>query len=587
MTEHIKMKLQLLPEQPGCYLMKDKDNNIIYVGKAKVLKNRVRSYFAGSHNLKTTKLVSEIVDFDYIITKSELESLVLECNLIKKHIPKYNIKLIDDKTYPYIVLTDELHPRLIVSRNFNKRKGRYFGPYPNVNDARETVRLLNTIYPLRKCYTIPKKECLYYHMHQCLAPCIHNVDSYAEISDKIISFLKGNTKDVIDILTEKMLQASENLEFEKALEYKKSIESINKVSEKQTINLNDLTDRDIVGYYPNDNELSIQILFMRKGNIVQMEQTIITYIDLEETLINFLYQFYENHLIPKEILINSDIDFTLLSRMLDVKIYSPQKGDKKKICEMAYKNAYENLNKKNLLLQNKVLKTEDAIVELGEILNIKTPRHMEIFDNSNLLGEYPVSSLVVYKNGMPSPSDYRKYNIKTVKGANDYETMKEVVYRRYLRLKMEDKPLPDLIVMDGGIIQVNACLEILSLLNIDLPVIGLKKDSNHKTESIIYQGQEINLDRHSKPYILLYNMQEEVHRFAISFHRSKKAKGMYESLLDGISGVGSVTKKKLLKTFISIDNIKKATYDDFKKIGLSKRVYENVMEKLNKKVDDN
>ena len=436
MNEEIKLKLELLPDRPGCYLMKDINGTIIYVGKAKNLKNRVRSYFHGVHNAKTTKLVSEIDNFDYIICASNKESFVLEINLIKQYDPKYNIMLKDDKTYPYIALTNEKNPRLIVTREARKRNfARYFGPYPNVKAARLTCNLLNELFPLRKCRIIPKKECLYYHLKQCLAPCINKDEiDYSNYKKKIIDFLNGKTIDVIKLLEEKMNEASLKLEFEKAMYYRDQINSINSTVDKQKIDLNNNINADYIGTYIKDDNLAIHILMMRNGVIIGNYSSIIPIInDVIETFNSFISQYYELNVVPKEIFLEEKYNDLDLATILNTKFINPQKGQKVEVLDMALENAKKDLETRFLMKQNKALRDISTIEELGKILNINTPYTIESFDNSNLFGEYPISALVVYKNGRPAPSLFRKYHVKTVKGANDYETMKEVVYRRYLR----------------------------------------------------------------------------------------------------------------------------------------------------------
>ncbi|MBR4496915.1 MAG: excinuclease ABC subunit UvrC [Acholeplasmatales bacterium] len=578
MNDTIKEKLALLPDLPGSYQMRDKNGNIIYVGKAKNLKNRVRSYFHGAHNAKTTKLVSQIEDFSYIITASELEALVLEINLIKEYNPKYNIMLTDDKTYPYVALTNEEHPRLIVTRNKRKKgEARFFGPYPSVYDARNTINLLNRIYPLRKCYHIPKKECLYYHMHQCLGPCIHNEKfDYTEIKNKIASFLNGNAKDVLDKLNKDMEEASNNLEFERAIEIRNLIESINKTILKQKISINDLTNRDYVGVYIDDDSISINIIITRLGNIVQNHQTILDVIDDgKNEAINYLYQYYELNTKPKELALIG-IDSLGLDQILDINIIDAKMGKKKELLDMALYNAKFNLENKRNVYKNKVLKKLDAIEELGELLGIDAPERIEAFDNSNLFGEYPVSAMVCYINGRPEPKEFRKYHIKTVKGPNDYESMKEVVYRRYFRLMMENEKMPDLIVMDGGEIQVHACLDIINSLNLDIPVCGIQKDDHHKATILFFEERFINIDKNSKVFLLLADISQKVHDFAISFFRSTKAKGFFSSKLDGIEGLGEKRKEELLKKFLNIENIKKASIEELIDAGMPKNVATNI-----------
>ncbi len=583
MNEEIKLKLELLPDNPGCYLMKDIDGKVIYVGKAKNLKNRVRSYFHGSHNAKTTKLVSEIHTFDYIITASNKESFVLEINLIKQYDPKYNIMLKDDKTYPFIALTNEKYPRLIVTREARKRNNaKYFGPYPNVRAARTTCNLLNQLFPLRKCRNIPKKECLYYHLGQCLGPCITNDElDYTEIKKEINDFLNGKSAKVISMLEEKMQKAALNLEFEKAKEYRDEINSIKSTIDPQKIDLNKNLNADYIGTYIKDDNLAIHILMMRQGMIIGNYQTIVPIIgNAEDTVNSFLTQYYTPSIVPKEIYLDVRYNDSDLASVLNTKFTSPQKGQKLEVLDMANDNAKKDIETKFLINQNKALRDIDTIEQLGKILNIKTPYLIESFDNSNLFGEYPISALVVYKNGRPCPSLFRKYHVKTVKGANDYATMKEVVYRRYLRLKLENKELPDLILMDGGQIQVNACLETLNSLNINIPVAGIQKDDNHKAKLLYYEGKEIILDKNSPVFLLLLNISERVHNFAISFFRSTKAKGLFASKLDGIKGLGKARKEKLLSHFITIDNIKNANVEELVNIGIPKDVASLVLDKL-------
>lgn len=566
----IEEKLKLLPDRPGCYQMRDKDNTVIYVGKAKNLKNRVRSYFHGAHNAKTTKLVSEITDFTYVITASELEAFVLEINMIKEYDPKYNIMLKDDKTYPYIALTNEDNPRLIVTRNQRKRNfARYFGPYPNVRAARTTIDVLNQIYPFRKCYNIPKKECLYYHMHQCLGPCIHKEKlDYSSYKTKVSSFLNGDAKDVLDDIISRMQEASENLEFEKAKEYRDLKIAIEDTVAKQKISINDLTSRDYIGVYTDEDDISINIVITRHGNIVQNHQTIINkYDSLEDETINYLIQFYEVNSKPKEICFKA-FDAELLASALDVNIYEAKLGKKKEILDMANDNAKFNLENKRNIYRNQVLKKLETIEELGNLLGIPTPRRIEAFDNSNLYGEYPVSAMVCYINGKPAPKEFRKYHIKTVVGANDYESMKEVIYRRYFRLLMEEGDFPDLIVMDGGEIQVHAALDVLGSLNLTIPVMGIQKNDRHKASKIFFEKTLFDLDKNSPIYLLLADISQRVHDFAISFFRSNKAKGLFSSMLDPIPGLGPKRKEQLLTYFVSIDHIKEASVDDLKKSGM-------------------
>ena len=574
----IDEKLKLLPDLPGSYQMLDKEGNIIYVGKAKNLKNRVRSYFHGAHNAKTTKLVSEICDFNYVITASELEAYVLEINLIKEYNPKYNIMLTDDKTYPYVALTNELHPRLIVTRN-KRKKGyaRYFGPYPNVKAARNTVNLLNRIYPLRKCYNIPNKECLYYHMKQCLAPCINKNDiDYSEYKNKISSFLNGNCDDVIKELSIEMEKASLNMEFEKAIEYRDLINSIKETIAKQKISINDLTSRDYIGVYLDNDDISINIIITRLGNIVQNHQTIINlYDNAVDEVYNYLIQFYDLNVKPKELCIKG-IDLPNVEEILGISYQEVKLGKKNELLDMALYNAKFNLENKRNIYKNQVLKKIETIEELGKLLGINTPYRIEAFDNSNLFGEYPVSGMVTYINGKPSPKEFRKYHVKTVEGANDYETMKEVIYRRYLRLAMENSKFPDLIIMDGGAIQVHAAIEVLNSLNLDIPVLGVQKDDHHKATILFYNDELIEIDKNGPIYLLIADISQRVHDYAISFFRSTKAKGFFSSILDNIEGLGNKRKEALLKYFVTIDKIKEASIEELINSGMPKNIAENI-----------
>ena len=584
----IEEKLALLPDKPGSYQMLDELGNIIYVGKAKNLKNRVRSYFHGAHNAKTTKLVSEIRDFRYIITESELEAYVLEINLIKEYLPKYNIALTDDKTYPYIALTNELNPRLIVTRNPRKKnKAKYYGPYPNVKAARETVTLLNRLYPLRKCNKMGKELCLYYHMGQCLGPCVKNEKiDYSKYKSEINSFLNGNAKDILNELEKKMNDCSNNLEYEKAIEYRDLINSINYTINKQKISINDLTSRDYVGVYVLDDNISINIIMTRLGNIVQNHQTILNLYDsLEDEVINYLIQFYELNTKPKEIA-SIGIDLEEYKEILGIDYIKPQLGKKKELLDMALYNAKFNIENRKNLYHNRVLKKVETIENLGKLLGINTPLRIEAFDNSNLFGEYPVSAMVTYINGKPSPKDFRKYHINTVKGPNDFESMKEVVYRRYYRLLMEDGPFPDLIIMDGGKIQVHACLSILDSLNLDIPVLGIQKDDNHKACVLFFEEKLISVSKNSDIFLLISDISQRVHDFAISFFRSRKGKGLFNSHLDNIKGLGKKRKELLMEKFITVENLKKATLEELKECHIPENVCAEIINYF-KEVDNN
>ena len=579
MNDIIKNKLKLLPEKPGCYLMKNSNGVIIYVGKAKILKNRVKSYFTGSHNAKTTLLVSEIEDFEFIMTNSNLEAYLLEINLIKKHRPKYNISLMDDKTYPYILITKETNPRLLVVRN-TKIKGELFGPYPNVSAARKTIDLLNSLYPFRKCNKIGKKECLYYHINNCLAPCIKDVkkEEYDEYIKKTKSFLKGDTTDALNELKIKMDNYSKNLEFEKAMECRDLINSINETTERQKISINDNIDRDVFDYYNDDKNICIYTLFMRNGRIVQNDCIVLELVDEPvEMFVNYLIEFYDKSPKPKELMIRENIED--LSNILDIKIFNPKIGEKKQILDMAYDNAKNTLLTKDELYKSKLERSINALNELSILLNIEYPRRIEMFDNSNTFGSYAVSGMVVYIDGKKCPSEYRKYKVE-LDGIDDYGTTREIIYRRYYRVLMEDLERPNLIIMDGGKGHLEAVLSVTNDLNLNIPVIGLKKNRHHKTDRIIYNDKEYPIS--GALYQLLSNMQEEVHRFAITFHRQLRGKGMFESRLDNIKGLGEKSINKLIEEFKTIENIQNASIEDFDRIGL-KRFYKDVMDALKNK----
>ncbi|MCK9471464.1 MAG: excinuclease ABC subunit UvrC [Bacilli bacterium] len=545
---NIESKLKILPKKPGCYIMRDEAGEIIYVGKAKNLFNRVRSYFRGSHDAKTTKLVSNIADFEYIITSSETEAFILEINLIKKHNPKYNISLTDDKQYPYILVTEEEHPRLYYTRDLS-RKGKYYGPYPNSYAAKEVVDFLNRIHPLRKCHTLPKKECLYYHIGQCLAPCILEVkpEEYDKIIGNIHSFLKGNVSALQKRLEELMYKASEDMKFEKAIEYRNLIADLNTISIRQKMEL-DIEDTDVFAYYVEENYISIQVFHIRGRKTVERNGFLFEIMESsEEMFINFLGQFYliQNNPIPKEILI-PDLDISAIEESLRKRITIPKIGKKKEFVDLVYVNAKEKLN--ILLNQEKMKyeKTLGAVIELGKTLGIKAPLNIEAFDNSNIQGTSSVSAMVNYVDGKPVKKNYRKYKIKTVEGSNDYLTMIEVITRRYTKLKQNNSKYPDLIIVDGGKIQVNAALEALKNIDVVIPVLGLGKDQKHKTSYLFYNDKEIKIDKKSNLFYFLENLQDEVHRYAITFHHLTHTKNTLSSRLDNIKGIGKVKKKQIL-----------------------------------------
>ena len=555
---------------PGCYLMKNTDGKVIYVGKARKLKNRVSSYFTGAHNYKTTKLVDHIWDFDYIVTGSEKEALLLEINLIKDYTPEYNIMFMDNTYYPYIELTDETHPRLKIVRKTKNKKNKYFGPYPDATAARNTFKLLNKLYPLRKCNHVPDKPCLYYSLHQCLGPCINEVDKsqYDEIRKELISFIHGNTKSKIDELTEKMMTASENLQFELAKEYRDLIRSIEYVTAKQNVQFGDYKDRDILGYFIDKGYISIQLFFMREGKLLYHDFNLEPVgEDFEEDLIRFLVTYYQTHPEPYELLIPQDVDLELLTEILSCHVLQPQRGDKKSLVEMANKNAKEALEKKFLLKEKTDEKTILPIIELGQKLGIDTPHTIELYDNSNIQGAYAVAGMVVYKDGVPSKKDYRKYKIKTVEGPDDYASMKEVIYRRYYRLLMEQKEMADLIIVDGGLGQIKVAKEVIDSLNLSVHICGLSKDDKDSTAMLLDEdGNQVPIDTKSPLFFLLTRMQDEVHRYAISFHRQVRSKSLFSSILDEVEGIGEARKKKLLNHFKSVKKMKEASLEELEAV---------------------
>lgn len=555
---------------PGCYLMKNTDGKVIYVGKARKLKNRVSSYFTGAHNYKTTKLVDHIWDFDYIVTGSEKEALLLEINLIKDYTPEYNIMFMDNTYYPYIELTDETHPRLKIVRKTKNKKNKYFGPYPDATAARNTFKLLNKLYPVRKCNHVPDKPCLYYSLHQCLGPCINEVDKsqYDEIRKELISFIHGNTKSKIDELTEKMMTASENLQFELAKEYRDLIRSIEYVTAKQNVQFGDYKDRDILGYFIDKGYISIQLFFMREGKLLYHDFNLEPVgEDFEEDLIRFLVTYYQTHPEPYELLIPQDVDLELLTEILSCHVLQPQRGDKKSLVEMANKNAKEALEKKFLLKEKTDEKTILPIIELGQKLGIDTPHTIELYDNSNIQGAYAVAGMVVYKDGVPSKKDYRKYKIKTVEGPDDYASMKEVIYRRYYRLLMEQKEMADLIIVDGGLGQIKVAKEVINSLNISVHICGLSKDDKHSTAMLLDEnGNQVPINTKSPLFFLLTRMQDEVHRYAISFHRQVRSKSLFSSILDEVEGIGEARKKKLLNHFKSVKKMKEASLEELEAV---------------------
>ncbi|MGX4669842.1 excinuclease ABC subunit UvrC [Cerasibacillus sp. JNUCC 74] len=589
MNQKIKDKLAVLPAKPGCYIMKDKHETVIYVGKSKVLKNRVRSYFTGAHDRKTQRLVQEIDSFEYIVTSSEIEALILEMNLIKKYDPKYNVMLKDDKSYPYLKITSERHPRLLITRRVKKDKGKYFGPYPNVIAARETKKLLDRLYPLRKCNNPPGRPCLYYHMKQCYACSEHppTKEEYAAIVQNVTSFLQGGYKTIKKALIKKMHQASEELNFERAKELRDQIQHIESVMEQQKVSLNDRTDRDIFAYSYDKGWMCIQVFFIRQGKLIERDVSIFPFFDeAEETFISYIGRFYlhQNHLKPKQILVPVGTNVDLLKDLLEVDVHTPFRGRKKELVELAKENARISLHEKFSIIERDEERTIVAVEKLGEILNIETPHRIEAFDNSNIQGTDPVSAMVVFIDGKPDKKEYRKYKIRNVDGPDDYETMREVIRRRYTRVLQDKLPLPDLIIVDGGKGQMSVALDVLeNELGLDIPLCGLAKDDKHRTSELLYGSppKVVDLDRKSNEFYLVQRIQDEVHRFAISFHRQLRGKNIVQSELDKIPGVGPKRRKLLLTHFKTINEIKEADLDDFTRLGIPKNIATGIKDYLN------
>lgn len=628
----IRHKLALLPDQPGCYLMKNGEGRIIYVGKAKVLKNRVRSYFIGSHDGKTQKLVSEIRDFEYIVTASNTESLILECNLIKEHMPRYNVLLKDDKSFPYLKITHEKHPKLEVTRRVVKDKGKYFGPYPNAFAAQQTKKLLDRLYPLRKCNVLPDKVCLYYHLGQCVAPCEHPVEQtqYDEMIGEITRFLNGGHADIKRELKRKMEEAAEELQFERAREYRDQITAIDALMERQTININDAMDRDVFGYAVDKGWMCVQILYMRQGKMNQRHMSVFPYYgEPYEDFLSYVTQYYsDNPALPREMLLPlppeeeagagdaaadaapaeseaalsrklaeeegaSSADSAAdeggeigdsLRRWLKIKVAFPRRGTKKQLVAMACDNSRVALEEKFKLIERDETRTVKAADGLAELLGIPSAHRIEAFDNSNIQGASPVSAMVVFTDGKPDKKEYRKYNVRSVEGPDDYQTMREVVRRRYERVLKEGLPLPDLIVIDGGRTHISAVMDVLTNeLGLDVPVCGLAKDAKHRTAELLVGDppEPVPMARDSQEFYLLTRIQDEVHRFAITFHREKRAKSMVASKLDAISGIGEKRRKQLLKHFGSLKAIKEAKVEDFKAVSIGEALAVRILEALN------
>jgi len=581
-----KDKLSLVPHLPGSYQMKNKDGIIIYVGKAKDLHRRVSSYFNRTHTGKTAKMVSEIADFSYIVAGSETEAFIIEINLIKQYDPKYNILLKDDKSYPYIEYISKPYPKLKVSRYLNIKKKdnkKLFGPYPNAYAARKIVNLLNRLYPLKKCDGNPKKVCLYYHIEECLGFCEKQVDpaKLEQMEKDILSFLNGNDKILTDKIHEKIERYSQTLNFEMALELKKELDYINVVLDKQKVELHDLVNRDLIGYYFDKGYISIQIFFLRNGKLVGGHTDLFPVIsEPKDEIETYILNFYTRHEIPKEILMSSELNLEVLGSILNTKALTPSRGPKKKLLNMAIMNAKINLENELELTLKDEYKTEQANTELKELLKMEVLDRIDLFDNSNLFGDFSVSGMVVFKNGRPAKNEYRKYKVSIDKN-DDYNTMKEVIYRRYYRALLDKTEMPNLIIVDGGINQINACKTILEDLNLSIKVCGLRKNDKHRTNDLIdgTTYEIIPLEKDSNVFHYLTRMQDEVHRYTINYHRTIRSKGSIGSILDNIEGIGEKRKKQLIKKFGSVAKMEEASLEEIETI-LPKEVAINLQKFL-------
>lgn len=568
-----KEKLKTIPHLPGSYQMRNINNTVIYVGKAKDLYKRVNSYFKGNVTGKTAKMVSEVVDFTYITTSTEQEAFILELNLIKEYDPKYNILLKDDKSYPYIEYIKKPYPKLKVSRYLSvkkKDKKLLFGPYPNAYAARKIVNLINRLYPLKKCEGMPKNVCLYYHIGECLGYCQKNVNekSLEQMEKDILEFLRGNDKILIDKITSKINDFSMNLNFEAALELKKELDYIKIVLDKQKVELHDYINRDVVGYDALDGIVSVQILFIRNGKIVGGNNDKFYLIsNLEDEVNSYILKFYERHEIPKEILVGNNLNNEILSNILKTKIYTPLKGKKKNLLDMANANATISLEQEMTIIKNDEKRSVLANEELRKLLNLSVLDRIDSFDNSNLFGSFAVSGMVVFKNGKPAKNEYRKYKVSVDKN-DDYNTMREVIYRRYYRCMLENLEMPDLILVDGGINQINACKTVLDELHLKIKVCGLRKDDHHRTNELIDGDtlEVIEIPRMSDIFHYLTRIQDEVHRYTINYHKQIRSKGSIASVLDNIEGIGSVRKKELIKKYGSIKKMNEASIQELSQI---------------------
>lgn len=566
----IKEKLLTLPMEPGCYLMKDKNGQVIYVGKAKKLKNRVNSYFRGSsHDNKTTKLINNIVDFDYIVTNSEKEALILEYNLIKHHKPRFNVMFMDDSSYPYLRLTNEKYPTFKLVRDTKRMKNaKYFGPYPNVGYARELLSLIEKIYPLRKCKNMGSKVCLYYHIGLCLGPCEFEIDSkiYEEMTAEITSFLNGNTKKVVEELIKKRDAFAEKLLFEKADEMQTLLESIEHVTTENYMQIDLEKSTDVFAYYIDKGYVSIIGLLYNKGKLLHKHQILKPiYDDVEETFISYIVQFYQLNRVPKELILPYGLNLNALNEVLETKIIQPQRGEKKKLIELAIENAKINLDQNFEVVNKQEALNEIALEQLSALIQCNTSK-IELFDISHTAGKSAVGAQVVFVDGIASKKDYRLYKVSNKN--NDFANMQEIIYRRLFNAKKNKTIFPDIIIVDGGKNQITAAKEILEALEISsICLLGLAKNEKHQTSTLINDRFEAyNIDRESELFYLLINMQDEVHRFAISYHKRLREKKFKESILDEIENIGLKRKQKLLSHFKTVNKIKEASLDQLSEV---------------------
>lgn len=583
-SEHIEHKLALLPDRPGCYQMKNLNSQIIYVGKAKNLKNRVRSYFKSAHDGKTARLVEEIADFDYIVTSSDKEAFLLEITLIQKYQPYFNIKLKKGTGYPYIKITKERDPKMEIVSSIKRDGGYYFGPYPNVYAAEETLHFLEKVYPLRRCNGFQGRPCLYYHMGQCLGACFKEVpeEEYEKQIVRIKSFLNGNVAKVKQSLTARMEKAASQMEFERAAELRDQIHYIEVTVEKQKIISNDRTPRDLFNFYLDKGWLSIQIFFIRQSRLMKREKRLFPVVnDADEEITSFILQFYnnKNKVLPNEILVPKGLDNAVMSDILGVPARTPQRGEKRNLMNLAEENAQITLEEKFRLMELDEGKTVGAMKEVTDALGLPAGHRIEAFDHSHIQGEDLVSAMVVFTDGKPDKKMYRKYKLNSVDHADEAASTREVIRRRYVRLLKEHQSMPDLILMDGGVVQLNAVRDVLiNELGLHIPVAGMVKNEHHKTSDLLYGDDDhrIELDPKSQGFYLVQRIQDEVHRFAITFHRQLHAKNSLSSRLDSIQGVGPKTRNKLLREYGSLNKISTASIEDLQKHGVSKRVAQTI-----------